>query len=38
MQDERATNVLKEEIDEEILEKMPEWFKVLRNHYAKRNL
>jgi hypothetical protein len=31
MQDKRATNVLKEEIDEEILEKMPEWFKILKN-------
>jgi len=28
--------ILIEEIDEEILEKMPEWFKILREEYLRR--
>lgn len=31
MQDERVIDVLTEDLDEEVLEKMPEWFRILRN-------
>jgi len=30
--------ILLEDIDEEILEKMPEWFRILRNKYKLNNL
>lgn len=36
MDKEDLRNILVEDIDEEILERMPEWFKVLRKAYAKR--
>ena len=36
--DKEIKRILLEDIDEEILEKMPEWFRILRNKYisAKR--
>jgi hypothetical protein len=30
--------ILLEDIDEEILEKMPEWFRILRNKYKLNDL
>jgi hypothetical protein len=35
MKRENPKNILIEEIDEEILERMPEWFKRLRNEYLR---
>jgi len=32
------TEILTEELDEEILERMPEWFRILREVYKKRQL
>jgi len=34
--DKGAINVLLEDIDEEVLERMPEWFKRLRRAYLLR--
>jgi len=34
--DNEVKRILLEDIDEEILEKMPEWFRVLRRAYKKR--
>lgn len=31
----KELNILKDELDDEILEKMPEWFKRLRQAYHK---
>jgi len=36
--DREIKRILLEDIDEEILEKMPEWFKVLRDKYRLSNL
>ena len=36
--DEDLVKVLTEEIDEEILSKMPPWFKMLRTGYKKRSI
>jgi hypothetical protein len=36
MKHENPKNILIEEIDEEILERMPEWFKRLRTAYLSR--
>lgn len=33
---EKVLEILEEEIDEEILERMPEWFRVLRKAYEER--
>jgi len=30
------TNILTEEIDEELLSRMPEWFQVLRKEYRRK--
>jgi len=38
MKKEDLTCILTEEIDEEILSKMPEWFRILREEYKKKNL
>lgn len=35
--EEDATSVLAEEIEEEVLERMPEWFRVLRDEYEKKS-
>lgn len=35
MKNENPKKVLVEEIDEEILERMPEWFRRLREKYAR---
>jgi len=32
------TEILTEELDEEILGRMPEWFRILREGYKKRQL
>jgi len=34
--DRELERILVEEIDEEILERMPEWFKKLRSAYLKK--
>jgi hypothetical protein len=34
--DKDAINVLTEDIEEEVLEQMPEWFRTLRDGYKKR--
>jgi len=34
--DKEAINVLTEDIEEELLEQMPEWFNTLREGYKKR--
>jgi len=36
MKDSEIIEILTEDIEEEILDKMPEWFKVLRTYYSKR--
>jgi len=36
MGSEDPKNILVEEIAEEILERMPEWFKVMRKAYGRR--
>ena len=36
--DKEIKRILLEDIDEEILEKMPEWFRILRNKYKLNNL
>jgi len=36
MRRENPKSVLVEEIDQETLEKMPEWFKVMRKAYERR--
>ena len=33
--DKEIKRILLEDIDEEVLEKMPEWFKILRDRYKK---
>jgi len=35
LKDEDLFSVLTEDLDDEILERMPEWFKVLREYYVK---
>jgi len=30
--------ILSENIEKEILERMPEWFRVLKDYYSRRNL
>jgi len=37
MKRENPKSILVKEIDEEILERMPEWFKRLRNSYLSRS-
>jgi hypothetical protein len=34
--DKDAISVLLEDIEEEVLERMPEWFRVLKDGYEKR--
>jgi len=36
MTDEKAISVLTEDLDKEVLERMPLWFRRLRQAYAKR--
>lgn len=38
MKDKDMTEVLTEDLDEEVLERMPLWFKRLREAYMKRKL
>lgn len=38
MNDEEITNILTEDVDEEVLERMPLWFRRLKEAYAKRRL
>jgi len=38
MKYENPKRILVEEIDEEILERMPEWFRILRNNYREKAL
>ena len=38
MRHENPKTILVEEIDEEILERMPEWFKRLRDAYSRSRL
>jgi len=37
MKHENRKNILIEELDEEILDKMPKWFKVLRDAYGRKS-
>lgn len=36
MSEKRIFDIMKDEIDEEVLERMPQWFKILYNSYKKR--
>jgi hypothetical protein len=36
--DKEIKRILLEDIDEEVLSKMPEWFRILRNKYKLNNL
>ena len=38
MTDEKVIDVLREDLDEEILRRMPLWFRRLKEAYAKRRL
>ena len=37
MADENTLKILTDEIDEEILSRMPLWFRILRDNYGKVN-
>ena len=37
MRHENPETILTEEIDEEILERMPEWFRILRKAYEEKS-